>query len=64
MTLNHARLPIPPLRQRSRNTIEIFATLCNAKSRLASGMFRDSVLYSFTADADQYDAPGQVGGVL
>ena len=34
MTLNHARVPIPPLRQKARKNIEAFAVLCNAKSRL------------------------------
>ena len=38
MTLNHARLPIPPLRQRSEQNIEAFAVSCNAKSRLPSGI--------------------------
>ena len=38
MTLNHARLPIPPLRHRSEENIEAFAVSCNAKSRHTGGM--------------------------
>ena len=38
MTLNHARLPIPPLRQRSQENIDAFAVSCNAKSRRTGEM--------------------------
>jgi hypothetical protein len=64
MTLNHARLPIPPLRQERGEKYRGFCAIVQRQIALHRQIFWDSALPTPPGDAAQPDAPGQAGGVL